>query len=98
MVINGRIVRIDVGRMGPDRIRTVSGMGKGNTEAELRATYPGQIRVEPHPYVTNGRYLVYVPSDPGLRHLGLIFETVDGEVRAFRAGFAEQVLWKEGCS
>ena len=98
MVVNGRIVRIDVGILGPDRIRTVSGMGKGNTEAEVRATYPGRIRVEPHPYTPNGRYLVYLPGDPGLRHLGMIFETVDGQVRTFRAGLAEEVSWTEGCS
>ena len=98
MVVKGRIVRIDVGIMGPDRIRTVSGMGKGNTEAEVHATYPGQIRVEPHPYTPEGRYLVYVPSDPGHRHLSLIFEAVNGEVRSFRAGLAEPVSWTEGCS
>ena len=98
MVVDGRIARIDVGMMGPDRIRTVSGIGKGSTEAEVRATYPGRIRVEPHPYIPNGRYLVYVPSDPGLRHLSLIFETVDGEVRSFRAGLTDQVSWTEGCS
>ncbi|HEV2759042.1 MAG TPA: hypothetical protein VGV86_05685, partial [Acidimicrobiales bacterium] len=98
MVVDGKIVRIDVGIMGPDRIRTVSGVGKGSTEAEVLATYPGRIRVQPHPYTPNGRYLVYVPSDAGLRHLSMIFETVDGEVRSFRSGFAEQVSWKEGCS
>lgn len=98
MVVNGRIARIDVGIMGPDRIRTVSGIGKGNTEADVQATYPGRIRVESHPYIPNGRYLVYVPGDLGLRHLGMIFETVDGEVRTFRAGLAEEVSWTEGCS
>ena len=98
MVVNGRIVRIDVGIMGPYRIRTVSGIGKGSTEAEVQATYPGRTRVEPHPYIPNGRYLVYMPGDPGLRHLGMIFETVDGEVRTFRAGLAEEVSWTEGCS
>lgn len=98
MVVDGRIVRIDVGIMGPGRIRTVSGVGKGSTDAEVLATYPGRIRVQPHPYTPNGRYLVYVPSDAGLRHLSMIFETVDGEVRSFRSGLAEQVSWKEGCS
>jgi len=98
MVVNGRIARIDVGIMGPDLIRTLSGMGKGNTEAEVQAAYPARIRVEPHPYATNGRYLVYVPADPSYRHLSMIFETIDGEVRSFRAGLAEQVSWKEGCS
>ncbi len=98
MVVNGRIARIDVGIMGPDLIRTVSGIGKGSTEAEVLTTYRGRIRVEPHPYRPGGRYLVYVPNDASLRHLSMIFETVDGEVRAFRAGLAEQVSWTEGCA
>lgn len=41
---------------------------------------------------------MYVPGDAGLRHLSLIFETVNGEVRSFRSGLADQVSWKEGCS
>jgi len=98
MVVDGRIARIDVGIMGPDRIRTLSGIGKGSTEAEVQATYPGRIRVEPHPYTQSGHYLVYVPNDARFRHLSMIFETINGEVRSFRAGLAEQVSWKEGCS
>lgn len=84
--------------MGPDRIRTLSGIGKGNTEPEVQATYPGRIRVQPHPYRPNGRNLVYLPSDASYRHLSMIFETDDGEVRWFRAGLTEQVSWPEGCS
>ncbi len=98
MVVEGKIVRIDIGIMGPDRILTVSGVGKGDTEAKVQTTYPGRIRVEPHPYVQGGHYLVYVPADAGFRDFSMIFETVDGTVRNFRAGYAGPVAWPEGCS
>jgi hypothetical protein len=94
MVLQGRIARVDVG----GAVRTVSGIGKGSTEAEVQATYPGRIRVEPHPYTRNGRYLVYVPADAGLRHLSMIFETENGQVQRFRAGLADPVAFPEGCS
>ena len=98
MVVAGRIVRIDVGHRPPDRVKTLSGIGKGSTEAEVMKTYPGRIKVEPHPYVRGAHNLVYVPNDAAYRTFSMIFESVDGRVTAFRSGFAEQVSWTEGCS
>ena len=98
MVVGGRVVRVDIGRMGPDRVRTLSDIGKGSTEAEVLKTYAGRIRVEPHPYIAGAKNLVYVPADAGFRPYSMIFESVDGRVVAFRSGFAEQVSWTEGCS
>lgn len=102
MVVNGRIRRVDVGTylpgMHPSEVRTVSGIGLGSTEDEVKRTYPGRIRVEPHPYNPDGRYLVYTPNDPALSHLGMIFETDGQRVTSFRAGEADQVSWIEGCS
>ena len=98
MVIGGRIVRIDVGILGTDRVRTLSGIGKGSTEAEVMKTYPGQIRVEPHHYVPGAHNLVYVPNDPAFRRYSMIFEAVDGRVTSFRSGLADEVSWIEGCS
>jgi hypothetical protein len=94
MVLDGRIARVDVG----DTVRSVSGIGKSSTEAEVQATYPGRIRVEPHTYTPNGRYLVYMPADPALRHLSMLFETENGRVQRFRAGLAGPVAFPEGCS
>ena len=98
MVVDERIVRIDVAITGPNRIRTVSGIGVGDTEAKVQSTYPGRIRVERHPYNPNGRLLVYVPSDAAFRHLSLIFESLHGEVQSFRSGLAGPVSWPEACS
>ena len=94
MVLQGRIALVDVGQT----VQTVSGIGKGSTEAEVQATYPGRIRVEPHVYVRGGSYLVYVPADPALRHLSMLFETENGRVQRFRSGLAGPVAFPEGCS
>ena len=98
MVVGGRIVRIDVGHRPPDRVKTLSGIGKGSSEAEVLKTYAGQIKVEPHPYIRGAHNLVYVPRDAAYRSFSMIFEAVDGRVIAFRSGFVEQVGWTEGCS
>ena len=98
MVVGGRIVRIDVGHKDPARVKTLSGIGKGSTEAEVMRAYPGQIRVEGHPYVEGAHNLVYVPADPAFRPYSMIFESIDGRVARFRSGLADPVGWIEGCS
>lgn len=98
MVVGGRIVRIDVGFLGTTRVRTLSGVGRGSTEADVMKTYPGQIRVERHHYVDGAHDLVYVPGDHAFSRYSMIFEAIDGKVTSFRSGLAEQVAWIEGCS
>lgn len=98
MVINGHIARVDVGDRGGRRVTTVSGVGTGDTEETVKRTYPGRIRVEGHPYVPTGHYLVYVPADPALAHLSMIFETDGQVVTTFRAGMKGAVSQIEGCS
>ncbi|HVF13485.1 MAG TPA: hypothetical protein VM942_02740 [Acidimicrobiales bacterium] len=98
MVINGRIARVDVGDSGVRRVTTVSGVGTGDTEETIKRTYPGRIHVEGHPYVPTGHYLVYVPTDPALAHLSMVFETDGQVVTTFRAGMKGAVSQIEGCS
>lgn len=99
MVVDGRIVRIDVGGRGESRhTLTVSGIGVGSTEEEVERTYPGRIGVQGHPYVPDGHYLRYTPVEPGLKHLSMIFETDGRVVTSFRAGLADPVSWIEGCA
>lgn len=98
MVINGRIARVDAGRSPGSRVTTVSGIGRGSTEDEVKRTYPGRIRVEGHNYVPNGHYLVYVPADPALAHLSMIFETDGKVVTTFRTGLKGAVAQIEGCA
>ena len=99
MVVDGRIVRIDIGGRGEARqTLTVSGIGVGSTEDEVKRTYPGRITVQGHPYVPAGHYLVYTPADPALQHLRMIFETDGRVVTTFRAGLQGPVSWIEGCA
>ncbi len=100
MVVDGRIARIEVtGRnTSGSRTLTVSGIGVGSTEDEVKRAYSGRIRVEGHPYVSGGHYLVYTPADPALKHLGMVFETDGRVVTTFRAGLAGPVSWIEGCA
>jgi hypothetical protein len=96
MVVDGRIVRVEVGR-SPNL--TLSGVGTGSTVDEVLATYPNRIRVQPNPYIGHlgGRDLLYV-TDEGSSHLGLMFETDGLRVRTFRSGFLGAVMAPEGCS
>lgn len=96
MVIGNRIVRIDV--VGNSRITTLSGAKIGDTEAHIKALYPGQIEVTPHKYLLDGHYLTFVPKDPQDRDNQLIFETDGDRVTQFRAGKLPEVAWVEGCS
>ena len=47
MVTNGRIARVDVSK---GSISTASGARIGDTEARIKALYPGQIKVSRHAY------------------------------------------------
>ncbi|MDQ3643067.1 MAG: hypothetical protein M3450_16775 [Actinomycetota bacterium] len=96
MVVDGRIVRIEVIRSS---ILTLSGVGTGSTVDEVLATYPNRIRVQPNPYSGHlgGRDLLYV-TDEASSHLGLMFETDGHSVRTFRSGFLGAVMAPEGCS
>jgi hypothetical protein len=96
MVIGGKIQRVDV--FPGSRVQTVSGVGLGTTEDEVKRTYPGRIRVEGHPYVPSGHYLVYTPNDSSLAHLSMIFETDGQRVTSYRAGLRGAVSQIEGCA
>lgn len=99
MVVDGRIVRIDIGGRGtPSQTRTVSGIRVGATEDDVKRTYPGRITVQPHEYVSGGHYLVYTPADPSLQHLRMLFETDGKVVTSFRAGLVNAVNATEGCA
>jgi hypothetical protein len=96
MTIDNRIVRIDIGRNSA--ITTRSGAGIGSTEDQIKALYPGQIEVSPHPY-SGGHYLTFVPKSAADSNYRLIFETDrQGKVTSFRSGKLPEVAWIEGCS
>lgn len=98
MVTNGRIARVDV--YDNKSITTLSGAKIGDTEARIKALYPGQIKVSPHEYTgyMGGHYLTFVPKDKSDGNYRLVFETDGKRVVNFRAGKLPEVEYVEGCS
>jgi hypothetical protein len=97
MVVGDRIVRVDIGQ--GSKITTRSGAGLGSTEDQIKALYPGQIEVTPHPYVKGGHYLTFVPKSVADSKYRIIFETdARGKVTEFRAGQIPEVEAIEGCA
>lgn len=96
MMLDARLARIDVFR---GNWRTPEGLGIGSTENEVKKAYGGRVREELHPYTApQGRYLIVRPERTRDRGLELLFETDGRVVTDFRAGKAEAVALKEGCS
>lgn len=98
MVTNGRIARVDV--YENKSITTLSGAKIGDTEARIKALYPGQIKVTPHKYTgyMGGHYLTFVPKDKSDLGYRVVFETDGKRVVNFRAGKLPEVEYVEGCS
>ncbi|BDI19586.1 hypothetical protein ANSO36C_53880 [Nostoc cf. commune SO-36] len=96
MVTGGRISRVDVRQN--NQITTLKGAKIGDTEAQIKSLYPGQIQVTPHKYVQNGHYLTFIPKDRADRNYRVVFETDGKLVTEFRAGKLPEVKYVEGCS
>lgn len=93
MLIDDRLARIDV---EAPRVRTLSGIGLGSTDASVRSTYRGRIEELPHKY--GGNESAYLTIYSRSRKHAIRFETEHGKVRYFYAGTAETVQYSEGCS
>ncbi len=96
MVTKGRISRVEVSKNS--RVATLSGARIGDTEAQIKSLYPGQITVTPHKYVQGGHYLTLVPKDRASGNYRLIFETDGKRVTQLRSGKLPEVEFVEGCS
>jgi len=95
MVVDGRILRIDV--WPGSLIETRSGAKIGSTEAELVRLYEGQLEAIANP-VTLGKTIIFTPKTPGEDLFRLVFETDDrGQVVQYRAGQFPSVTWPGGC-
>lgn len=96
MVWGDTVVRVDVFDPG---VPTVRGVGVGDPEARVLATYAGSVGVEPHPYDgPEGHYLVVEPAAPEMRGMGMILETDGERVGSYRVGRMDAVRLIEGCS
>jgi hypothetical protein len=98
IVSHGQIRRVDV--RSPSRIATKSGIRIGDTESDVMARYPGQIRVSPHGLNPRGggHYLRLIASDASSSPFEIIFETDGQRVTSFRSGFVREVEFVEGCA
>jgi hypothetical protein len=96
MVTKGRISRVDVRQN--TQITTLKGAKIGDTEAQIKSLYPGQIKVTPHKYVPGGHYLTFVPKDRSNQNYRVVFETDGKLVTQFRSGKLPEVEFVEGCS
>jgi hypothetical protein len=94
MVQRDTVVRVDVRAKG---VRTVEGVGVGDTEASVAKAYEGRVRTTPHKYTgPTGHYLT-VSAPPDTSHL-IVFETDGRSVVNYRAGVRPSVELVEGCS
>ena len=101
MVYNNKITRIDIPNKNLNNnnnpITTISGAKIGNTIEEIKSIYPQQIKIEPGFY--GGKYLIYEPHDSAYKNYLLLFQTYEGVVHDFRAGYVHDVKYLvEGCS
>lgn len=96
MVTKGRISRVDVRQN--TQITTIKGAKIGDTEAQIKSLYPGQIKVTPHKYVQGGHYLTFIPKDGANQNYRVVFETDGKRVTQFRSGKLPEVEFVEGCS
>jgi hypothetical protein len=95
MLVGGRIVRVDV--HNGSAVKTRSGAGIGDTEAQVKAIYPG-IEVSAHKYVPAGHYLTLVPTSAADQDYRVVFATDGSQVTAFHSGQLPEVRYIEGCS
>ena len=70
----------------------------GDAESEVLTTYGDRLRVDPHPYESDGHYLVYEPTSAADADYRLIFETAGGVVTTMRSGLSYAVDYIEGCA
>ena len=60
MITNKHISRIEI---DGESIKTLSGIGIGDSEEKVKKAYKDKITIEPHQYEEKGHYLIYKPKD-----------------------------------
>ncbi len=79
------------------KITTRCGAKLGDTEARIKALYPG-IEVSPHKYAyaEGWHYLTLVPKDKRYSNYRIVFETDSKHITALRSGKIPEVEYVEG--
>jgi len=95
MVRADRVVRIDI---DGTQLKTLSGLGNGDTKAALVSTYGDAVIVSASlSGEANEQYVTYIPFDEADADYRLRFETTDDIVTSFRIGRLPEVEWVDRC-
>lgn len=78
-------------------ITTLSGVGIGDTEAKLKATYGERLTSSPNKYNTDALDYFYIPKDKSDQEYRLHFLVVDGEVESYSVGRMPAIQYVEMC-
>jgi hypothetical protein len=95
MVTEGVIARFDV---WDGKRTTISGIGIGSTEDQVKQIYGKKLSVERHHYDEHGHYLVFTPTDDRDAQYRMVFETDGKKVIGIRTGKLPEAFYVEGCS
>jgi hypothetical protein len=95
---NGKITRIDINNAAsagtPSPVTTAEGIGIGASEADVLQAYGKSAKVTPGKNDEHGHTITV---ENAKTTSALAFETSDGKVTRFRAGFHPAVDHAEGC-
>ncbi len=95
MFSKGTLARVDVGN---PLTKTLSGVGVGDSEADVFAAYGEQLERDANYYdPENASYLTYVPEDSS-DNTRVLFDVMDGKVINIRAGRLPEINYVEGCA
>lgn len=97
MIVEGEAARLDVSSMGPGGVTTgpslPNGVGLGSPVGDIKAAWGDKVETEPNKYGVGTDYIVTLSDAKGI-----VFETDEGKVTAYRVGRPPEVHWVEGCS
>ena len=94
--INNRPQLVDI----TQEIRTIStlrGARIGDTEAQIKSLYAGQLEITDHKYIPGGHFMTVTSKAAEDRNYRLIFETDGNRVKYIRAGQLPEIDWVERC-
>lgn len=93
MVVDGRVVRLDVAR--GSAVVTSVGVRSGDREKRVKKLLGAATEVTPHKYVDGGHYM---SAPTGVDETWWVVETDGRKATDVRVGLMPQVRWVEGCS
>ena len=97
MIVEGEAAGLDVSSMGPEGVTTgpslPNGVGLGSPVGDINAAWGDKVETAPNKYGVGTDYIVTLSDAKGI-----VFETDEGAVTAYRVGRPPEVHWVEGCS